>query len=175
MWNDTVRRQTESSFIAADVNNTPTLNRGKDFFFLLNASTASFVVEGKKNPSLYSSPSLAALGNHFLTNPVLQTHAGSSPYDTMMAQGYSQPFTSTGTFHNNLLGFDCIFFFLLTVSYGFTLLFCLFCPFMYTCCHCFAKLLCHVEKREQLLMCYYYLLGKNYPSYREAHSKTQES
>ena len=29
MWNDTVRRQTESSFIAADVNNTPTLNRGE--------------------------------------------------------------------------------------------------------------------------------------------------
>uniref|UniRef100_A0A7N8XB11 Adhesion G protein-coupled receptor L1-like n=1 Tax=Mastacembelus armatus TaxID=205130 RepID=A0A7N8XB11_9TELE len=53
MWNDTVRRQTESSFIAADVNNTPTLNR-------------------------------AALGNHFLTNPVLQTHAGASPYDTIL-------------------------------------------------------------------------------------------
>uniref|UniRef100_A0A3Q1I572 Adhesion G protein-coupled receptor L1a n=1 Tax=Anabas testudineus TaxID=64144 RepID=A0A3Q1I572_ANATE len=68
MWNDTVRRQTESSFIAADVNNTPTLNR-------------------------------AALGNHFLTNPVLQTHAGASPYDTILAQGYNQPFTSTGTFH----------------------------------------------------------------------------
>uniref|UniRef100_A0A3B4BHB7 Adhesion G protein-coupled receptor L1a n=1 Tax=Periophthalmus magnuspinnatus TaxID=409849 RepID=A0A3B4BHB7_9GOBI len=66
MWNDTVRRQTESSFIAADVNNTPTLNR-------------------------------AALGNHFLTNPVLQTHAGASPYDTMLAQGYNQPFTSTGS------------------------------------------------------------------------------
>uniref|UniRef100_A0A3B4ZKE3 Latrophilin-1-like n=1 Tax=Stegastes partitus TaxID=144197 RepID=A0A3B4ZKE3_9TELE len=66
MWNDTVRRQTESSFIAADVNNTPTLNR-------------------------------AALGNHFLTNQVLQTHAGASPYDTMLAQGYNQPFTSTGT------------------------------------------------------------------------------
>ncbi|XP_030635626.1 adhesion G protein-coupled receptor L1 [Chanos chanos] len=28
MWNDTVRRQTESSFMATDVNNTPTLNRG---------------------------------------------------------------------------------------------------------------------------------------------------
>uniref|UniRef100_A0A3B5MIJ0 Adhesion G protein-coupled receptor L1-like n=1 Tax=Xiphophorus couchianus TaxID=32473 RepID=A0A3B5MIJ0_9TELE len=65
MWNDTVRRQTESSFIAADVNNTPTLNR-------------------------------AALGNHFLTNQMLQTHAGASPYDTMLAQGYNQPFTSTG-------------------------------------------------------------------------------
>ncbi|CAL8333806.1 unnamed protein product [Merluccius merluccius] len=66
MWNDTVRRQTESSFIASDVNNTPTLSR-------------------------------AALGNHFLTNPVLQTHPGASPYDTLLAQGYSQPFTSTGT------------------------------------------------------------------------------
>ena len=39
MWNDTVRRQTESSFIAADVNNTPTLNRGEDFF-LLNVRVA---------------------------------------------------------------------------------------------------------------------------------------
>ncbi|XP_056264237.1 adhesion G protein-coupled receptor L1 isoform X1 [Pseudoliparis swirei] len=64
MWNDTVRRQTESSFIAADVNNTQTLNR-------------------------------AALGNHFLNNPVLQTHVGASPYDTMLTQGYNQPFTST--------------------------------------------------------------------------------
>ncbi|XP_028998492.1 adhesion G protein-coupled receptor L1-like isoform X1 [Betta splendens] len=74
MWNDTVRRQTESSFIAADVNNTPTLNR-------------------------------AALGNHFLTNPVLQTHAGASPYDTILAQGYNQPFTSTvGTFRNKQKG-----------------------------------------------------------------------
>ncbi|KAK1885673.1 Adhesion G protein-coupled receptor L1 [Dissostichus eleginoides] len=74
MWNDTVRRQTESSFIAADINNTPTLNR-------------------------------AALGNHFLTNPVLQTHAGASPYDTMLAQGYNQPFTSTvGTFRNKQKG-----------------------------------------------------------------------
>nr|XP_057939751.1 adhesion G protein-coupled receptor L1-like isoform X2 [Doryrhamphus excisus] len=74
MWNDTVRRQTESSFIAADVNSTPTLNR-------------------------------AALGNHFLTNPVLQTHAGASPYDTMLAQGYNQPFTATvGTFRNKKVG-----------------------------------------------------------------------
>ncbi|KAM3865117.1 adhesion G protein-coupled receptor L1-like [Diretmus argenteus] len=73
MWNDTVRRQTESSFIAADVNNTPTLNR-------------------------------AALGNHFLTNPVLQTHPGASPYDTLLAQGYNQPFTSTGTFRNKQKG-----------------------------------------------------------------------
>lgn len=44
------------------------------------------------------SPSSAPLGNHFLTNPVLQTHAGASPYDTMLAQGYNQPFSATGTF-----------------------------------------------------------------------------
>uniref|UniRef100_A0A8C6M085 Adhesion G protein-coupled receptor L1-like n=1 Tax=Nothobranchius furzeri TaxID=105023 RepID=A0A8C6M085_NOTFU len=72
MWNDTVRRQTESSFIASDANNTPTLNR-------------------------------AALGNHFLTNQMLQTHAA-SPYDTILAQGYNQPFTSTGTSH-----YTCLF------------------------------------------------------------------
>lgn len=36
MWNDTVRRQTESSFIAADVNNTPTLNRGEHSFFFFS-------------------------------------------------------------------------------------------------------------------------------------------
>lgn len=29
MWNDTVRKQTESSFMAGDVNSTPTLNRGE--------------------------------------------------------------------------------------------------------------------------------------------------
>ncbi|PWA14882.1 hypothetical protein CCH79_00014271 [Gambusia affinis] len=37
----------------------------------------------------------SALGNHFLTNQMLQTHAGASPYDTMLAQGYNQPFTAT--------------------------------------------------------------------------------
>ncbi|OWK11874.1 hypothetical protein Celaphus_00003083 [Cervus elaphus hippelaphus] len=41
MWNDTVRKQTESSFMAGDINSTPTLNRG-------------------------------TMGNHLLTNPVLQ-------------------------------------------------------------------------------------------------------
>ena len=29
MWNDTVRKQTESSFMAGDLNSTPTLNRGE--------------------------------------------------------------------------------------------------------------------------------------------------
>lgn len=41
MWNDTVRRQTESSFIAADVNNTPTLNRGRDLGFCVFQMSAS--------------------------------------------------------------------------------------------------------------------------------------
>ncbi|XP_062866466.1 adhesion G protein-coupled receptor L1-like isoform X2 [Trichomycterus rosablanca] len=57
MWNDTVRRQTESSFMA-DLNNTPTLNRG-------------------------------TMGNHLLANPVLQTHSGSSPYNTLLAETFN--------------------------------------------------------------------------------------
>lgn len=52
--------------------------------------------------SFCSSPSSAALGNHFLTNPVLQTHAGASPYDTILAQGYNQPFTSTGRSYDSI-------------------------------------------------------------------------
>lgn len=92
MWNDTVRRQTESSFIAADVNNTPTLNRGIDLGFLCFSNVCF------SHSNMSPSPRSAPLGNHFLTNPVLQTHAGASPYDTMLAQGYNQPFSATGTF-----------------------------------------------------------------------------
>ncbi|XP_067173257.1 LOW QUALITY PROTEIN: adhesion G protein-coupled receptor L1-like [Apteryx mantelli] len=55
MWNDTVRKQTESSFMAGDLNSTPTLNRG-------------------------------TMGNHLLTNPVLQTRGGTSPYNTLIAE-----------------------------------------------------------------------------------------
>lgn len=69
----------------------------------LNITVAASVVQERY--IYFLSPSSAALGNHFLTNPVLQTHAGASPYDTMLAQGYNQPFTSTGTFYYNFLWF----------------------------------------------------------------------
>uniref|UniRef100_H2LQX9 Adhesion G protein-coupled receptor L1 n=1 Tax=Oryzias latipes TaxID=8090 RepID=H2LQX9_ORYLA len=69
MWNDTVRKQTESSFMAGDINSTPTLNRG-------------------------------TMGNHLLTNPVLQTRTGTSPYNTLLAESFTPPspgvFNSTG-------------------------------------------------------------------------------
>ncbi|KAK1153872.1 hypothetical protein AOXY_G29581 [Acipenser oxyrinchus oxyrinchus] len=71
MWNDTVRKQTESSFMAGEINSTPSLNR-------------------------------ATMGNHLLTNPVLQTRSGTSPYNTLLAEsvGYNPPspsvFNSTG-------------------------------------------------------------------------------
>uniref|UniRef100_A0A3B4URD2 Adhesion G protein-coupled receptor L1 n=1 Tax=Seriola dumerili TaxID=41447 RepID=A0A3B4URD2_SERDU len=69
MWNDTVRKQTESSFMAGDINSTPTLNR-------------------------------ATMGNHLLTNPVLQTRTGTSPYNTLLAESFTPPspgvFNSTG-------------------------------------------------------------------------------
>ncbi|XP_038640782.1 adhesion G protein-coupled receptor L1-like isoform X5 [Scyliorhinus canicula] len=73
MWNDTVRKQSESSFMAGDINSTPTLNRG-------------------------------TMGNHLLTNPVLQPRSGASPYNTLLAEsvGYSAPsptvFSSPGTY-----------------------------------------------------------------------------
>ncbi|XP_077590256.1 adhesion G protein-coupled receptor L1-like isoform X4 [Stigmatopora nigra] len=73
MWNDTVRKQTESSFMAGDINSTPTLNR-------------------------------AAMGNHLLANPVLQTRGGTSPYNTLLAESFTPPspgvFNSTGTFRD---------------------------------------------------------------------------
>lgn len=123
MWNDTVRRQTESSFIAADVNNTPTLNRGRDdrFFVFLKCQSVLF----QNVSDLSGSPFLAPLGNHFLTNPVLQTHAGASPYDTMLAQGYNQPFTATGTFDK--LPVICHF-------YQFPLCTCLILYVFFCCC-----------------------------------------
>ncbi|XP_072299273.1 adhesion G protein-coupled receptor L1 isoform X5 [Eucyclogobius newberryi] len=69
MWNDTVRKQSESSFMAGDINSTPTLNR-------------------------------ATMGNHLLTNPVLQTRSGTSPYNTLLAESFTPPspgvFNSTG-------------------------------------------------------------------------------
>ncbi|XP_073478554.1 adhesion G protein-coupled receptor L1 isoform X6 [Aquarana catesbeiana] len=74
MWNDTVRKQTESSFIAGDLNSTPTLNRG-------------------------------TMGNHLLTNPVLQSRVGTSPYNTLITEsvGFSPSspgYNTTGTFRD---------------------------------------------------------------------------
>uniref|UniRef100_A0AAQ4RUU7 Adhesion G protein-coupled receptor L1a n=1 Tax=Gasterosteus aculeatus aculeatus TaxID=481459 RepID=A0AAQ4RUU7_GASAC len=43
MWNDTVRKQTESSFMAGDINSTPTLNRGEASFYHCAAPPASAV------------------------------------------------------------------------------------------------------------------------------------
>ncbi|MEE6508564.1 hypothetical protein FKM82_021924 [Ascaphus truei] len=75
MWNDTVRKQTESSFIAGDLNSTPTLNRG-------------------------------TMGNHLLTNPVLQSRVGTSPYNTLITEsvGFSPSspgYNATGSFRDH--------------------------------------------------------------------------
>ncbi|XP_061838061.1 adhesion G protein-coupled receptor L1 isoform X3 [Nerophis lumbriciformis] len=69
MWNDTVRKQTESSFMAGDINSTPTLNR-------------------------------AAMGNHLLANPVLQTRSGTSPYNTLLADSFTPSSPSPGVFNS---------------------------------------------------------------------------
>ncbi|ETE73569.1 Latrophilin-2, partial [Ophiophagus hannah] len=74
MWNDTVRKQTESSFMAGDLNSTPTLNRDTDICVLQNRNTYAY--------TLFA----GTMGNHLLTNPVLQTRGGSSPYNTLIAE-----------------------------------------------------------------------------------------
>ena len=43
---------------------------------------------------------IATMGNHLLTNPVLQTRSGTSPYNTLLAESFTPPspgvFNSTG-------------------------------------------------------------------------------
>lgn len=45
----------------------------------------------------------ATMGNHLLTNPVLQTRGGTSPYNTLLAESFTPPspgvFNSTGELH----------------------------------------------------------------------------
>lgn len=60
MWNDTVRRQTESSFIAADVNNTPTLNRGTRVY-----SSDMLALQTKNVPFIFSLFIISCFGEPF--------------------------------------------------------------------------------------------------------------
>ncbi|KAM6948933.1 adhesion G protein-coupled receptor L2b.1 [Aplochiton taeniatus] len=76
MWNDTVRKQTESSFISGDINSTSTLNQGMTGNYLLtnpllrahdtnpyNNLLAETVVCNTPSPPAFHSP-----GQHSLTN-----------------------------------------------------------------------------------------------------------
>ncbi|MBN3323881.1 AGRL2 protein, partial [Atractosteus spatula] len=67
MWNDTVRKQSESSFISGDINSTSTLNQANlSVFFCLTA------------------PGMT--GNYLLTNPLLRPHGTNNPYNTLLAE-----------------------------------------------------------------------------------------
>lgn len=168
MWNDTVRRQTESSFIAADINNTPTLNRGKDFF-LLNVSVAASVLQ-KHNISpcltlhaqlLWGTISSLIQCYRLMLEPLPMTRCW--PRDTinpLPPQVHSittfPDFLSTQLTYRTLLLYVFPFFFFFT------------CPFTHTYSQGFVKLLCHIEK-YLCKMCVYvvdicsiYLQGKMY-------------
>uniref|UniRef100_A0A8C7JLC8 Adhesion G protein-coupled receptor L2 n=1 Tax=Oncorhynchus kisutch TaxID=8019 RepID=A0A8C7JLC8_ONCKI len=56
MWNDTVRKQSESSFISGDINSTSTLNHQ------------------------------GMTGNYLLTNPLLRAHDPNNPYNNLLAE-----------------------------------------------------------------------------------------
>lgn len=93
MWNDTVRKQTESSFMAGDINSTPTLNRGEFLSPLIPPSPSaasslrSFLPQVSGLPcNLLPLPWAGTMGNHLLTNPVLQPRGGTSPYNTLIAE-----------------------------------------------------------------------------------------
>lgn len=67
--------------------------------FLLVSALHTF--EEKPQGYLYFCLCLAAtMGNHLLTNPVLQTRTGTSPYNTLLAESFTPPspgvFNSTG-------------------------------------------------------------------------------
>lgn len=67
--------------------------------FLLVSALHTF--EEKPRGYLYFCLCLAAtIGNHLLTNPVLQTRTGTSPYNTLLAESFTPPspgvFNSTG-------------------------------------------------------------------------------
>lgn len=54
MWNDTVRKQTESSFMAGDINSTPTLNRGEASLHCCTASHSLNYPHLKSQKWMYS-------------------------------------------------------------------------------------------------------------------------
>lgn len=68
MWNDTVRKQTESSFMAGDINSTPTLNRGEMASLPLPLALSLKI------------PGPMSLG-HLVTSDVLDRYHGEPPAD----------------------------------------------------------------------------------------------
>ncbi|MBN3315942.1 AGRL3 protein, partial [Atractosteus spatula] len=76
MWNDTVRKQSESSFITGDINSSASLNREGHFPY----------------PSIPE----GAMANHLITNALLRPHGTNNPYNTLLGESavYNNPSVS---------------------------------------------------------------------------------
>ncbi|KAF4071572.1 hypothetical protein AMELA_G00274890 [Ameiurus melas] len=73
MWNDTVRKQSESAFITGDINSSATLNRGFDQVLRNHSETGT-------------------MANHLISNALLRPH-GTNPYNTLLGESavYNNP------------------------------------------------------------------------------------
>uniref|UniRef100_A0A8C6UYD4 Adhesion G protein-coupled receptor L3 n=1 Tax=Neogobius melanostomus TaxID=47308 RepID=A0A8C6UYD4_9GOBI len=76
MWNDTVRKQSESSFMTADINSSASLNRGTRPY--------------RQN---YTLPQHWAMANHLIPNALLRPHGTNNPYNTLLGESavYNNP------------------------------------------------------------------------------------
>uniref|UniRef100_A0A4W5LE70 Adhesion G protein-coupled receptor L3 n=1 Tax=Hucho hucho TaxID=62062 RepID=A0A4W5LE70_9TELE len=88
MWNDTVRKQSESSFITGDINSSASLNRGFQCW---------------------------AMANHLITNALLRPHGTNNPYNTLLGESavYNNPsvgmYNMQGYYHDfdMSVGYNC--------------------------------------------------------------------
>uniref|UniRef100_A0A452HCY0 Adhesion G protein-coupled receptor L3 n=1 Tax=Gopherus agassizii TaxID=38772 RepID=A0A452HCY0_9SAUR len=73
MWNDTVRKQSESSFITGDINSSASLNR---------VALPCFTE--------------CSMANHLITNALLRPHGTNNPYNTLLGESavYNNPSVS---------------------------------------------------------------------------------
>ncbi|XP_052591227.1 adhesion G protein-coupled receptor L3 isoform X13 [Peromyscus californicus insignis] len=69
MWNDTVRKQSESSFITGDINSSASLNRGS-YLPCIQACVTY----------------LGAMANHLISNALLRPHGTNNPYNTLLGE-----------------------------------------------------------------------------------------
>ncbi|XP_034737710.1 adhesion G protein-coupled receptor L2 isoform X4 [Etheostoma cragini] len=119
MWNDTVRKQSESSFISGDINSTSTLNQGMTGNYLLtnpllrpqgtnnpyNTLLAETVVCNTPTAPVFNSPVTYRETRHSLNNVVRDTSA----MDTLPLNGnFNNSYSlRNGDFSNSVQVVDC--------------------------------------------------------------------
>ncbi|XP_048826362.1 adhesion G protein-coupled receptor L3-like isoform X5 [Brienomyrus brachyistius] len=86
MWNDTVRKQSESSFITGDINSSASLNRG------MESGSPRLCLDTRLRGGLLT----RTMANHLITNALLRPHGTNNPYNTLLGESavYNNPSVS---------------------------------------------------------------------------------